>query len=198
MIAALNFGMPVHNRFWLKGLDNKHRHIEGTAIPLVNVEGENLGAVGFFWELVGGETQLGQPSADPEDSRHHAVETILTRRLASRLATPIFQVDAAGRLIYFNGAAGDVLGSSFEEVAAMNRHELYAAFDPTCEGDEPIPMEEHPMSIARLSQEPVHRRVRIVDLDGERRLIEVTAIPLIGQCGRMLGAFGFFWEIEQP
>ena len=38
--------------------------------------------------------------------------------------------------------------------------------------------------------------IRIRGQDGVERLLEVTAIPLIGQSNRMLGAFGLFWEAE--
>jgi hypothetical protein len=38
--------------------------------------------------------------------------------------------------------------------------------------------------------------MRIRDLSGRSRQVEVTAIPLVGQSGRLLGAFGVFWEIE--
>ena len=33
-------------------------------------------------------------------------------------------------------------------------------------------------------------------LDGVPHRLEETAIPLIGQSRRLLGAVGFFWELE--
>ena len=54
--------------------------------------------------------------------------------------------------------------------------------------------EDHPLWIARTRCVPAHRTMGLLCFDGVRRLLEVTAIPLIGQSGRMLGAFAVFWE----
>ena len=121
------------------------------------------------------------------------------RRLASRLETPIFFQDAGGHLLYFNRAAEPILGRRFEELATSSRSrgELYANFRPMGEDREPIKTEDHPLTIARVKRIPAHRRFFIHGLDGTVRKIEATAIPLIGQGGRNLGAVGFFWEIAE-
>jgi PAS domain-containing protein len=198
MIVALERQVPAHRSFWLRGLDGKRRKIEGTAIPLISLSGEMLGAVGIFWEFqrIGSEGEGGEAQVNREGRPRYAVETILTRRLAETLATPVYLVDAEGRLIYFNRAAGRVLGRRFEELPMLKRDDLYADFAPRGEDGAEVAPEEHPMSIARVRRELVHRPLWIRDLDGRPRHIEVTAIPLIGQGDRMLGAFGIFWEIE--
>ena len=50
--------------------------------------------------------------------------------------------------------------------------------------------------IARKQQRPVHHSFWIRGLDERDRKIAGTAIPLVGQCDRLLGAFGVFWEID--
>lgn len=43
-------------------------------------------------------------------------------------------------------------------------------------------------------REPVHRNFFLRGMDGERRELFGTAIPLIGEEARLLGALGLFWE----
>jgi len=196
MIVALERREPVHRRFWIRGFEGERCRIEGTAVPLVGLDGRLLGALALFWELDRAEIANPEVEAAKPDFRQHAVETILTRRLASNLAMPTFLIDGDGRPLYFNDAAVPLLGRRFEELAAKPRAELYAAFRPTGEDGAPIARDDHPLSIAHLRREPGHHRFWIRALDGVPRLIAATAIPLIGQAGRMLGTFGFFWEID--
>ena len=197
MIAALERKEPTHRRFWLLGLDGRRRQIRGTAIPLIGVEGNLLGALGLFWELRDAEESPPRPVAPQPHSRQHAVETILTRRLATYLALPIFLTDRDGRLLFFNQAAEPILGRPFPEVVATPRDELYATFEPRDPDGRAIDSKHHPIWLARIHRELVHRRFSIRGFDGVLREIEATAIPLIGQCGRMLGVVGIFWEIRR-
>ncbi len=195
MLAALHRGEPSHRRMWLRGLDGMNRKIEGTALPLRSLDGENLGVLGIFWEIeIGGErhTEVLVPVVD---SPHLSVEVILTRRLASGLSSPIFLVGADGRLLYFNQAAEKILGKTFEDAKKTTLDALYASFSPVDEDNQRIEHEEHPLAVARLKGRPMHRRYWISGLDGIQRQIEVTAIPLTGQSERLLGVFGVFWEI---
>ncbi len=196
LMVALDKGRPAHRRFWIQGFDGRQRRIEGTAIPLVGQRGLLLGALGLFWDLDRPDGGNGQGGVVEKRHGQHAVETILMRRLASYLATPIFMVDAEGHLIYFNEAAEPILGRRFEEVIAMTREELYTSFLPTEEDGTRMDPDEHPLTIARIRREPAHRRFSIRGFDGVSRCIEATGIPLIGQCQRALGAVGVFWEIE--
>ena len=190
--AALETRKPAHRQLWAQRLDGSRRQIEGTGIPLIAQDGALLGALGLFWEL-GAE-----PIRETESTTHagpHELELILLRRLAGHLAAPIFIIDAAGDLLYFNEAGAPILGRRFEEVASIPSLELYEAFAPAADDGTPIGPEEHPLWSARLRREPVHGRLRIRDLAGTRRRIEISAIPLVGQSRRMLGVVGFFWEL---
>jgi PAS domain S-box-containing protein len=194
LIAALQRRESTNSRFWLRGLDGQHRRVEATAVPLVDLEGRLFGALGFMWELERegpAQRETLVPISNPE---FQEVETILTRRLASKLALPIFLVDVDGRLLYVNQAAEPLLGLRFEELAGKSRDEMYETFRPSRADGSPMPPHEHPLWIARVTREPVHLPIRIKGRDGVERRLEVTAIPLVGQSGRMLGAFGLFWE----
>lgn len=193
VIAALERGSPSHGRVFIRARNNERREIEITAIPLVATGNRLLGALTLFWERP--LSQVAEPAEPAQPDGGHAVETILTRRLAATLAMPIFLVDSDGGLVYFNRAAEAILGHRFDDFRLGTRSELYGAFQPRDASGNPIGRDEHPLSIARLHREPVHERCWIRGRDGREREIAVTAIPLVGHSNRQLGAFGIFWEI---
>lgn len=190
--AAIQQRIPSHGRVFLRSAGGERREIEATAIPLFATGDRFLGALTLFWERA-----LAQSSAPAEPAKpgERAVETILTQRLAATLAMPIFLVDSEGELAYFNPAAEAILGHRFDEFGQKSRREVYETFQPRDASGNPIAPDEHPLAIARLHREPVHDRSWIRGRDGREREIAVTAIPLVGQSNRQLGAFGIFWEI---
>ena len=58
-----------------------------------------------------------------------------------------------------------------------------------------LPSEELPLVRSLVERMPSHRTIRIRALDGPWRTIDVTALPIIGQGDRLLGAFSTFWEV---
>lgn len=125
------------------------------------------------------------------------VEVILLRQLASELATPVVIVDVQGDLLYFNEAAEAIVGRRFEDTGEIRRDEWSSRFQPTQVDGAPIKPEEQLLSQTVDQRRPIHGRFWMHGLDGVRRLVEGTSLPLIGQNGRHLGAFAFFWEIEE-
>jgi PAS domain-containing protein len=124
------------------------------------------------------------------------IEVILMRELASHLATPIFVVDSAGDLLFYNDPAERLLGSRFDETGMMPFEEWSTRFTPTNGRGTPIPPDELPLAIAVQQHRPAHGHMWIRGLDRERRRLTVTAIPLQGQWGEHLGAAAIFWEEE--
>ena len=122
------------------------------------------------------------------------IEIILLRHLASYLAVPIWITDAEGNLIYYNEPAEELLGKRFDEVGEIGADALDALFLTTDLDGTPIPNDQLPLVIALREHHPAHRAMRIKRLDGEPRTIELTAIPVIGQGERFLGALATFWE----
>jgi hypothetical protein len=51
--------------------------------------------------------------------------------------------------------------------------------------------------IALREQRPYTRPLRIIGLDGVRRHIVVTALPMIGQNGRDLGGIAILWPVNR-
>lgn len=126
----------------------------------------------------------------------HPIEIILLRQWASHIAVPIWITDPQGNLVYCNELAEAVTGVHFDEEGDLPV-ETYAAVFDVCELDgSPMMAEDLPVSIALSKQTAAHRALRFRGLAGDWHTVEVTALPLIGQAGRLLGAMATFWEID--
>ena len=196
LVLALNERRPIHRRLILQRFDGRSVRVEGTSIPLVATGDRMLGALAVFWEDDRPEIPEPSPTPAPVASFQHPVEMILARRLSCALATAIFLADPDGHLLYFNPAAEAILGGRFQTIDGTAPGALYERFDPRDEAGHAIDSADHPLSIARKRREPGNARSSIKCLDGVRRTIDVTALPLVGQSGRLLGAIGIFWEAD--
>jgi PAS domain-containing protein len=125
------------------------------------------------------------------------VELILVRQLASYLAIPIFLVDPSGNLIFYNEPAELILGSRYDETGEMPVEAWSTVFVPKDEHGERLAPEQLPLVRALADHTPHHGRLRIDGLDGGNRTLDVTAIPIVGQHGRELGALAVFWEVDR-
>jgi PAS domain-containing protein len=123
----------------------------------------------------------------------HPVEVIMARGFTSHLATPAFLVDDTGNVIFFNEAAGDLLGVPFEEAGSMGPDEWGVRFAPTDLDGRPLPLQELPLTIALSECRPSHRSMRVRSAGGGERDIEVTAFPVVGHGGPR-GAIAIFWD----
>ena len=111
----------------------------------------------------------------------------------SNLTTPAFLIDSGGVLVFFNEAAGDLLGISYEEAGPMPATEWGTRFEPVADDGAPVAVEELPISVALSEGRPAHRALCIRSADGEERIIEVTAFPVVGRSGQS-GALAVFWS----
>jgi hypothetical protein len=124
----------------------------------------------------------------------HDVELILMRQVASYLAMPIFLVDPAGTLLYYNEPAESLLGKRYDETGEMPLKEWGTVWQPTDRNGVPLAPEELPLAIAVQHGRPAHGQISITGLDGVARQLSITAFPLVGQSNRNLGAVAIFWE----
>jgi len=122
----------------------------------------------------------------------HPIEVILLRELAGHLSTPIFVVDPAGDLLFYNEPAEQLLGSRFDETGMMPFEEWSTVFTPPDRDGAPIAPDALPIAVQQ--RRPAQGDMWIRGLDGARRALTVTAIPLQGQWGDHLGAAAIFWE----
>ena len=127
-----------------------------------------------------------------EASSQRPLELILARNLLSSLSTPAFLVNAPGDMIFYNEAAGALLGRRFEEAGAMSAQEWVDVFGPVDEDGKPIPVERQPLTQALRANRPAHARHTIRSLDGAPHVVEVSGLPVIGT-GGFHGAMVFFW-----
>ncbi|HEU0293893.1 MAG TPA: hypothetical protein VFR47_14225 [Anaerolineales bacterium] len=122
------------------------------------------------------------------------IEVILSRHLAEYLAMPILIVNPHGDLIFYNEPAEVILGRRYAETGIIPASEWRVALHPMDADGKLIPPEELPLMIALTQRHPTHKSFWIRGPDGNRREIEVTAVPLIGQADRFLGGIAIFWE----
>jgi PAS domain-containing protein len=123
------------------------------------------------------------------------IELILTRQLASYLATPMFLVGPEGELLFYNEPAEALLGYRFDEALEIPLEEwasAYMLYSTTT--NERLTIEEFPVVAALKTGRPSHTTLIYERPDGTKLPIVVTSFPLIGEGGTLLGAAAIFWE----
>lgn len=130
-----------------------------------------------------------------ERSTQRPLELILARNLLSTLSTAAFLVNQPGDIVFYNEAAGALLGRRFEEKGAMSAQEWVEAFGPIDDDGKPIPLDEQPLTAALRANRPGHARHRIRSLTGGEQSVEVSGLPVISADG-FQGAMLFFWVAE--
>jgi PAS domain-containing protein len=123
------------------------------------------------------------------------LELILARNFLTNLSTAGFLVDREGMLVFYNEAAGALLGVSFEDAGSMGPEQWGSAFGPFDEEGKQIPFEELPLTLALRGGRPAHARFTIRSLKGSEQLIEASALP-IQAMEDTSGAMVFFWPVE--
>lgn len=120
------------------------------------------------------------------------LELILARNLLSSLSTPALLVNRPGDIVFYNEAAGALLGRPFEETGSLPASEWVSMFGPFGENGEPLPIEGQPLTVALRANRAAYVKQRIRTLNGVEHDIEATGMPIIG-ADRFQGAMIFFW-----
>jgi PAS domain-containing protein len=110
----------------------------------------------------------------------------------SALSTPAFLVDQGGVLVFYNEAAGSLLGKRFEELGTVGPEEWGNMFGPFDEAGEPIPYDELPLVVAVRNGRPAHADFEIRSTDGALHTVEASAFPILTAHGSQ-GAIAVFW-----
>jgi PAS domain-containing protein len=124
------------------------------------------------------------------------LELILARNLLSSISTPAFLVGDEGMLLFYNEAAGALVGRRFEEHGQMTAEEWTTAFGPFDEEENPIPYDVIELTVALRDGRPSHGRFRIAVAGGHQQEIEASAIPIVGANGSS-GAIVIFWPLAE-
>ncbi len=124
------------------------------------------------------------------------LELILARNLLSSISTPAFLVGREGTLLFYNEAAGVLIGRRFEETGTMTAEEWTTAFGPFGAGGEPIPYEENKLTKSLREGRPAHGNFRICVAGNVHQEIAASAIPIVGPDGSS-GAIVIFWPLAE-
>jgi PAS domain-containing protein len=122
------------------------------------------------------------------------VVLIVARELASNLTTPVFLIDARGHVVFYNEPAEAMLGRAFSEFGEIPADEWRLLFAPEDEDGAPVGVDDLPSAVAFRERRAVHGELSIRSLDGGRRDIETTALPLFARGREFVGVVVIFWE----
>ncbi|CAN5533738.1 hypothetical protein BH20ACT15_BH20ACT15_11490 [soil metagenome] len=121
---------------------------------------------------------------------------ILARNFLTNLSTAAFLVDADARIIFYNEAAGALLGVSFEEFGRKQASEWGREVGPFGSDGAPLPIDELPTTNALRRGRPAHGEFRIRSVTGVDHEIEASALPIAAEEGQA-GAMILFWPKQQ-
>lgn len=121
---------------------------------------------------------------------------IVARSFATKLATPTLITDARGDLVYFNDAAGELIGRSYLDIGQLPVSRWQELLEPRTLDEQPLKVEQTPSGIAVLERRPVHDSFAFHGLDGRDHKITVTAFPLFSHPEEVVGVMSIFWELR--
>jgi PAS domain-containing protein len=107
---------------------------------------------------------------------------LLARNLVAALAVPGFVIDADQAVMFYNDAAGELIGRHFEESGRLTREE-WSRIGPVDELGRAESDDGLPLSVAMREEHPSHATFRIITDKGGILTIELTALPLIDGAG---------------
>jgi len=123
------------------------------------------------------------------------LELILARNFLTSLSTPAFLVDERGTMLFWNEAAGGLLGMSFEEFGRMPPEEWSKTVGPFDDDGKPVSIEDLPTTKALRAGRPAHGTFCVHSVKGEEYDIEASALPIVADEGQE-GAMIFMWPRE--
>jgi PAS domain-containing protein len=126
-------------------------------------------------------------------SAQKPLELILARNLITCISTPAFLIDENAAVVFYNEAAGALLGRSFEDAGRMSPKEWTSTFGPFGDQDEPVELDDLPTTRALRDGRPAHAEFRIRSVRGEEYEIEASALPIVASEQGSSGAMIFFW-----
>jgi PAS domain-containing protein len=125
------------------------------------------------------------------------LELILARNLITSISTPAFLLDDHGILVFYNEAAGALLGRPFEDIGSISPQEWIATFGPFDEEGQPVALDDLPTTRSVAIGRPSHSKFRIRSTTGQEHLIEASAVPIVASSHGSSGAMVFFWPLEE-
>ena len=131
-----------------------------------------------------------------ERTAQKSLPLILAREFASNLATPLAIIDENGTLVFFNEPAERIIGQTHAELGDLAEEEWRARFIAERPDGSPVALEEMPIAVTRRLLRPAHETLVFTMLDGQRRTLSVTTIPLLERGQELAGVVLVFWEAD--
>jgi PAS domain-containing protein len=129
------------------------------------------------------------------ESAQKPLELILARNLITSISTPAFLLDDHARLLFYNEAAGALLGRPFEETGRMSPEEWIGTFGPFDEDGQPAQLDELSTTQSVRQGRPLHSEFIVRSISGEQHRIEASAVPISASDEGSSGAMVFFWRL---
>ena len=129
-----------------------------------------------------------------ERTAQKSLPLILAREFAANLATPLVILDENGTIVFFNEPAERIIGQTPAELGDLPEQDWRAQFSTERLDGTPVGNEDQPTAVARRERHPTHETLVYKMLDGQRRTLAVTAIPLLGREDELQGVVAVFWE----
>jgi PAS domain-containing protein len=124
------------------------------------------------------------------------LELILARNLLSSLSTPAMLVNRPGDVVFYNEAAGALLGRRFEDTGTLSAQDWTSVFGPLDEAGRPIPVERQTLTPTLRANRAGHALHTIRSINGTCHDVEVSGVPIMGT-GGFMGAMLFFWPAAE-
>jgi PAS domain S-box-containing protein len=132
-----------------------------------------------------------------ERTAQKSLPLILAREFASNVATPLSILDEQGTLVFFNEPAERIIGRTHAELGDLSAEEWRTRFRAERPDGTRVADDELPTSIALSQHRPAHETLVYTMLDGRRRTLSVTAIPLLERGEELAGVVVVFWEADR-
>jgi PAS domain-containing protein len=124
------------------------------------------------------------------------LELILARNLLTSISTPAFLVDEHAELVFYNEAAGALLGRPFEDAGRMTPEQWTSTYGPFGDDGGPMALDDLPTTQAVRQGRPAHAVFRIRSAGGAEYEIESSAFPIVASEKGSSGAMIFFWPVK--
>jgi len=122
------------------------------------------------------------------------LQLILARNLLASLNTAASLLDARGEVVFYNEAAGSLLGRRFEETGPMPAEQWTATFGPYDEDGRALSYDEIGLTQDIRGDRAAHASMTIRSAQGVQHRIAASAVPIRGDDGSH-GAMVFFWPV---
>jgi PAS domain-containing protein len=132
-----------------------------------------------------------------ERTAQKSLPLILAREFASNVATPLTILDEEGTLVFFNEPAERLIGRTHAELGDLSEEEWRARFTTERLDGSSVAVDETPTAVALRHRRPAHETLVYTMLDGQRRTLSVTAIPMLERGQELAGVVVVFWETGQ-